>query len=168
MFKNYCSWVFYSHFAFIQCLLLVQEKKEHRKMIPKNDVDIFLYANEKIWWLGTAGPPSYVQAQLFVSMYVKFCFSAIRTFGVREWTISLQNVLKFRSPFLFMQMRKFGGLKLLCPPPMFKNCCLWAFCFEICKHAMFTFGAIQPRTFVNKNSKFDRHFCLCKWGYMGA
>ena len=91
-------------------------------MIRKNFVSIFVYANEEIFWLGTAGTPSYVQAQLFVSVYIKFCSNSIRTFGTRDSKVSLQNVLKFMPPFFCMQMRKFGGFKLLGPPPMFKNC----------------------------------------------
>ena len=78
----------------------MQEEKEHWKMILKSYVAIFVYANEEMWLLGTAGPPSYVQAHLYVSIYVKpqsytqeqlflcvyvkFCARAMCTFGARE------------------------------------------------------------------------------------
>ena len=100
----------------------MQEEKEHWKMILKNHVAIFVYANEEMWLLGTALPSSYVQAHLYVSIYVKFCSNAIRTFGARDLKLLLPKVQKFGSPYLVMQMRKIGDLKVLGPPPMFKNC----------------------------------------------
>ena len=42
---------------------------------------IFSYANEDVFGLKTAGPPSYVRVLVFVCVYVKFCILAVCTFG---------------------------------------------------------------------------------------
>ena len=46
-------------------------------------VSIFIYANEDIRVLKTAGTPSYVQELLFLNVYVKCGTNATCTFGAR-------------------------------------------------------------------------------------
>ena len=69
-----------SNSAPLQCALLVQEPKEFH--VCENWVAIFGYANEEVWGLITARPPSYLQVLLLRGLYAKFCTKAMHTFPI--------------------------------------------------------------------------------------
>ena len=70
----------------IRHVLLVQEPKEYQ--LCKILVAILIYANEDIWAIKTAGPPSYVQELFLMSMYVNFFTHVNYTFGANDKRIS--------------------------------------------------------------------------------
>ena len=86
MSKNLFCFMCMSEFAQMQRLILVQEPKEYK--ICKILVAIFIYANEDIWSIKTAGPPSYVQELFLMSIYGNFFTHLKCTFGANDKRIS--------------------------------------------------------------------------------